>query len=357
MTRADIVIVGGGIAGAGLAARVSEFADVVLLEGEDSPGYHATGRSAAMYVVNYGSDVVRALNRASGPALDAAGVLTPRGVLIVAEERERHLLDAYLAEPEVEHVGRARALEMVPILKAERLADAVLETSARDIDVDLLFQGYLKTARANGARLVTRARVTGMRRASDWIVETAAGEFSAPVVVNAAGAWADSVAAMAGVAPLGIQPFRRSVARLPAPGGHDVRGWPMLLNAPETWYAKPDAGKWLVSPAEEDPVEAMDAWADDMVLAEGIARYQEFVTEEVVRIEGSWAGLRSFAPDRTPVVGFDPAVEGFFWLAGQGGYGVQTSPAMSALAAALIGRGMPELDGWVVDGLSPARFS
>ncbi len=357
MTRADIIIIGGGIAGASLAAKASGFADVVLLEGEETPGYHSTGRSAAMYVVNYGSDVVRALNRASGPALEAAGVLSPRGVLIVADESERPLLDGYLAEPEVDHIGRDAALEMVPILRAEKLADAVLETSARDIDVDLLFQGYLKTARGNGARIVTGARVTGLRRAGGWVVETPTGEFSAPLVVNAAGAWADDVAKMAGVRALGIQPYRRSVARLPAPGGRDVRNWPMLLNAPETWYAKPDAGKWLVSPAEEDPVEPMDAWADDMVLAEGIARYQEFVTEEVTRIEGSWAGLRSFAPDRTPVVGFDPAADGFFWLAGQGGYGVQTSPAMSDLAAALIDGRSPELSPWVVDGLSPARFS
>ena len=154
---------------------------------------------------------------------------------------------------------------------------------------------------------------------------------------------------------LGIQPFRRSVARLPAPGGHDVSKWPMLLSATETWYAKPDAGKWLVSPADADPVAPMDAWADDMVLAEGLARYQEFVTEEVTRIEGNWAGLRSFAPDRTPVVGFDPVAKGFFWLAGQGGYGVQTSPALSVLAAELLAGRVPAFDVDIIAGLSPAR--
>jgi len=357
MTQADIVIIGGGIAGAGLAARASQFADVVLLEVEDAPGYHSTGRSAAMYVVNYGAEVVRALNRASGTALAAAGVLSPRGVLIVANKGEKHLLDAYLAEPEVEHIGRDAALEMVPILRPEILADAVLETSARDIDVDKLLQSYLKTARANGARIVTRAKVSALRRGADWHVETPMGHFHAPIVVNAAGAWADSVAKLAGVAPIGIQPLRRSVARLPAPLGMDVRDWPMLLNASESWYAKPDAGKWLVSPAEEDPVAPMDAWADDMVLAEGLARYQEWVTAEVTRVESSWAGLRSFAPDRTPVVGFDRVANGFFWLAGQGGYGVQTSPAMSALASALIDGKTPNLDDWIVEGLSPARFA
>lgn len=357
MTSADIIIIGGGIAGASLAAKVSKTADVVLLEAEAALGYHSTGRSAAIYVVNYGTDVVRAVNRASGPALATAGVLSPRGVLIVAGEGEEHLLEGFLSEPEIRHIGPAKAVEMLPILRADKVVDAVLETSSQDIDVDLLFQGFLRQARANGARIVTNAGVSEVKQNGGWIVKTPQGDFRAPLVVNAAGAWADRVAQIAGVKPLGIQPYRRSVARLPAPAGQDVSHWPMVLNAPETWYAKPDAGKWLVSPADEDPVEPMDAWADDMVLAEGLARYQEFVTEEVARIESNWAGLRSFAPDRTPVVGFDPVAKGFFWLAGQGGYGVQTSPALSDLAMALLNGQDPALDGWIVDGLSPARFS
>lgn len=351
----DIIIIGGGIAGGSLAAAVSAEADVVLLEAEDVFGYHATGRSAAMYEPNYGNAVINALTRASLSAFEAANVLSPRGVLYLADESERHLMDAMADADFNERISLEEALALVPILSLAHIKDAVLTTSAYDLDVDKLFQSRLKTARKNGAQLHTKAGVTGIHFDGQWHVRTAAGEFSAPILVNAAGAWADKIAGLAGVNRLGIQPFRRSVARLPAPGGLDISNWPMLLSATETWYAKPDAGKWLVSSAEEDPVDPMDAWADDMVLAEGLARYQEFVTEEVTRVEGNWAGLRSFAPDRTPVVGFDGAAKGFFWLAGQGGYGVQTSPALSALAADMIMGRTPDFDAAIIAGLSPAR--
>jgi D-arginine dehydrogenase len=177
-------------------------------------------------------------------------------------------------------------------------------------------------------------------------------------MVNAAGAWADTVAEMAGVQRLGLTPLRRSAAILPAPEGHDVRGWPAVCSMAETWYAKPEAGKLMVSPADEDPVEPHDAWADDMVLAEGLDRYAQAVTTPVTRVERTWAGLRTFAPDRTPVVGFDPTAEGFFWLAGQGGYGIQTAPALSRLAAALLkgDDGKAVLPGEVVTALAPGRL-
>ena len=318
---ADIIIIGGGIVGGSLAAEVSKFADVVLLEAEDVFGYHATGRSAAMYEPNYGNAVINQITRASRPALEAADVLSPRGVMIVADDSELHLMNAIAAAQDNERLSVEEAVNFVPILNPAKIKGAVMGTAARDLDVDKLFQNRLKIVRSNGAQLVNKARVSEIRfDGGQWHVLTPRGEFSAPVIVNAAGAWADHIAGLAGVSAVGIQPFRRSVARLPAPGGHDVSQWPMLLSATETWYAKPDAGKWLVSPAEEDPVSPTDAWADDMVLAEGLARYQEFVTAEVTRIEGNWAGLRSFTPDRTPVVGFDPAAKGFFWLAGQGGF-------------------------------------
>ena len=176
------------------------------------------------------------------------------------------------------------------------------------------------------------------------------------MIVNAAGAWADQIAALAGIAPLGLQPLRRSMARIPAPGGHDVSSWPTLLGVGETWYSKPDAGALIVSPAEEDPAEPHDAWADDMVLAEGLARYEEMVSEPVTRLISNWAGLRTFAPDRVLVIGRDRSHPGFFWLAGQGGYGFQTSAAASQLAAELICGQPPELDAATVAALSPARF-
>ena len=351
----DIIIIGGGIAGGSLSAAVSASADVVLLEAEDVFGYHATGRSAAMYEPNYGNAVINTLTRASHSAFKAADVLSPRGVLYLADESERHLMDAVADSEYNERVSLDEALALVPILNLAKIKDAVLATAASDLDVDKLFQSRLKTARGNGAQLHTKAGVKSIRFDGQWHVLTAVGEFTAPILVNAAGAWADQIAELAGVNPLGIQPYRRSVARLPAPGGLDVSNWPMLLSATETWYAKPDAGKWLVSSAEEDPVEPMDAWADDMVLAEGLARYQEFVTEDVTRVEGNWAGLRSFAPDRTPVVGFDKAASGFFWLAGQGGYGVQTSPALSELAADMILGRTPDFNVDIIAGLSPAR--
>ncbi|MEE9454359.1 MAG: FAD-binding oxidoreductase [Paracoccaceae bacterium] len=355
MHRSDVIIIGGGIAGGSLAAKLSGRANVVLLEAEDICGYHTTGRSAAMFEKYYGNDVVRTLARNSEAELRAVDVLTPRGVMLIADSADAHLMDAMIAEPDTRRLSIDEACTMVPILRAQNITDVALEMSGCDIDVDLLFQGYLRRARANGAVIVTKAKVQALRHDDDWIATTAQGDFSAPIVVNAAGAWADKIAAMAGVQPLGVQPYRRSMARIAAPMGYDISGWPMLLSASESWYAKPDAGKWLVSAAEEDPVEPMDAWADDMVLAEGLARYQEFVTAPVTRVENSWAGLRSFAPDRTPVVGFDPAARGFFWLAGQGGYGVQTAPAISDLAAALLQN--TAVDAGTARALSPERFT
>ena len=190
----------------------------------------------------------------------------------------------------------------------------------------------------------------------DWVVTTAAGDFTGRMLVNAAGAWVDQIARMAGVQPLGFTPLRRSMARLPAPGGLDVSRWPMIFGAGESWYAKPDAGALIVSPAEEDPAEPHDAWADDMVLAEGLARYEEFVTEPVTRMISNWAGLRTFAPDRVPVIGRDLREPSFFWLAGQGGYGFQSCPAASRLAADLIGGRGTEIGADLVAALNPARF-
>jgi glycine/D-amino acid oxidase-like deaminating enzyme len=356
----DFIIIGGGIAGTSAGARLSALGRVLLLEGEDALAYHASGRSAALYEANYGHPVTIALNRASYQdhrTLDG-GVLSPRGLLLVGGPGEEALAEREIAAMELTPLSPGEARERVPILDAHHVTRAGYHEDALDIDTDRLVQVFARQIRDAGGEVTTGARVTRIaRERSLWRVESAGGVHEGRVLVNAAGAWADAVAAMAGIAPLGLRPLRRSVARMPAPGGHDVSGWPILMGAGERWYAKPDAGAWIVSPAEEDPVDAPhDAWADDMVLAEGIARYQPFVTEEVTRVTSSWAGLRTFAPDRCLVLGPEPGREDFVWVAGQGGYGFQTAPAASRLVADLVAGRAPELPRDVVAALRPDRL-
>lgn len=362
---ADIAVIGGGIAGISSAAQMAGDAEVVLLEAEPAIGYHATGRSAATYIRNYGNATLRALNAVSEPALrEPEGVaetslLSPRGLLMIAPSEQVGALDEYLqGAVGMERVDPEDAVRMVPILDRSRLAKAAYEAEASDIDVDRLLQGLARLLHRRGSRIDTGAAVRRVtRRDGIWIVQTARGSVEAPVIVNAAGAWADEIARMAGVAPAGLVPRRRSAALLPAPEGHDVSSWPLFVTAAETFYAKPEAGKLMVSPADADPVEPHDAWADDMVLAEGLHRFEQAVTVAVTRVEHSWAGLRTFAADASPVVGFAPGAEGFLWLAGQGGYGVQTSPALAALAADLVAGRSPALAPEIVAALAPGRLS
>lgn len=364
-TTADFLIIGGGIAGMGAAARISGHATAIVLEAEDAIGRHATGRSAAIFIRNYGNAALRVLNAASEPVFDQPGdladgpLLTPRGEMLIADAHETGALDAYMAGADgVERLSPDEAVALMPILRRERIAAAAIERSARAIDVDRLLQGFARLLRRQGGAVMLGAGARTITRADGlWRVETPAGAFAAPVLVNAAGAWADAVARMAGVRPVGLQPMRRSAAILPAPDGYDVDSWPMVVNASETWYCKPEAGKLMVSPADEDPVDPHDAWPEDMVLAEGLHRFEQAVTIPVTRVERSWAGLRTFAPDRTPVVGFAPETEGFFWLTGQGGYGIQTAPALSQLTADLCLGRAPSLPAGVIAELSPRRFA
>ena len=361
--RSDILVIGGGMAGISAAARLAGQARVTVLEAEERPGYHSTGRSAAIFILNYGGPVLRALNSASQPFLAApdeieeTSLLTPRGELLIAAPDELAAFDAYTKEAAgLTSITAREALSLVPILREERIAAAAHEEDAQDIDVDRMLQGFLRLLRRHGGNLVGNARVNAISRQSGvWIVETPGGSFAAPILVNAAGGWADAVAGLAGAEPKGLRPLRRSAAVIPAPDGHDVASWPMFGSAGETWYAKPDAGKLMVSPADQTPVEPHDVWPDDMTLAEGIARYEEAVTVPVTRLEHSWAGMRTFAPDGVPVVGFDARVEGFFWLAGQGGYGIQTAPALSMLAADLILGRNPSQAASLVDAIAPGR--
>ncbi len=355
----DFLVIGGGIAGLSAGARLSAHGTVTLLEAEEALGYHASGRSAAMYEANYGLPSTVALNIASGDYHRTAngGYLSPRGLLAVGRPEDADSFAHDLEELNLEPVPVAEAIEMVPILNPDRVALAGYHAAAWDLDTDRMLQDFARTIRANGGQVLTRHAVTDIaQNGAGWRVEAGGATFQARNIVNAAGAWADRIAALAGVAPIGIVPHRRSMARLPAPGGHDVTGWPMIMGPGESWYAKPDAGKLLVSPADEDPVEPHDAWADDMVLAEGLARYEDMVTEPVTRVETTWAGLRSFSPDRALVLGPDPDHPGFIWSAGQGGYGFQTAPAASQLLCDLVTGTRPELDVATVAALKPDRF-
>lgn len=350
-----VVVIGGGVAGLSAAAALAPDAEVVVLERETALGYHASGRSAAMFEENYGNPAVVALSKASRSAFEAMGVLSPRGLFGLALAGDDVAFEADLVNLGLTEISVNKARDRVPIL-ADGIQRAAVHEEAYDIDTDRVLQHMARTARDHGAVIRTGCHVTGIARDDGWQVFCGDADFSADVIVNAAGAWADHVAELAGAAPIGLQPYRRSMARLPAPGDHDVRNWPMLMGPGETWYAKPDAGGWIVSPAEEDPVEPMDAWADDMVLAEGLARYEPYVSTPVTQVETNWAGLRTFAPDRALVIGAAADVDGFFWMAGQGGYGFQTAPAAGALLADQVMGRMSPLDQATVKALSPLRF-
>jgi len=366
MTQPDIIVIGGGVAGVSAAAHLAADARVLLIEAEPQLGYHSTGRSAAIFIRNYGNWVLRALNAVAAPVLQNPGevaegtLLSPRGELLLAGEQDLAVLEDYAdGASGLERLSAQQAVELVPILRPERIAGALFEPDAQDIDVDRMLQGYTRLLRARGGEITRDARVTGLtRQGGVWQVSTVSGTWSAPIVVNAAGAWADTVAGMAGLVPVGLTPMRRSAVLLNAPEGWQIDNWPLFATdvTAEAWYAKPDAGKLLVSPADEDPVEPQDIWPDDMVLAEGLHRFEQAVTIPVTRPTHSWAGLRTFAPDRTPVVGFDPMADGFFWLAGQGGYGVQTAPALADLCARLCLGQPAALDLNIVNALGPDRF-
>ena len=362
---ADFVIIGGGMAGVSLGAELSKDASVIILETEKSVGYHSTGRSAAIYIKNYGNETLRALNVVSEPFfLEPEGVsdsslLSPRGELMFARDFELDTLNQYLeGSTGMDVITAKEAGELVPALKTDTVVKAVFEKTAQDIDVDRMLQGYLKLFRGNGGTLITDAAVQFAKQVDGtWVLNTAAGEFQGRVVVNAAGAWADKVADIFGTSRMGIVPMRRSAALLPKPDYDGFDKWPLLVSASETFYAKPEAGLLMVSPADEDPVEPHDAWPEDMVLAEGLYRFEEAVNIPVQRVEHSWAGLRSFAPDRTPVAGFACDVDNFFWLAGQGGYGIQTAPALSQLARDLCLTRSTQVSDTVLSALDPKRFS
>jgi D-arginine dehydrogenase len=375
MTDFDFLVVGSGIAGASAAAMLSARARVAVIERESAHGYHTTGRSAALYSPLYGNAVFRALTVASRDFLLAPPegfaehpILSPRGVLYIATDEQRASLEAVevgAASLGIRTVAVAgdEARALCPALRPGHVAAALYEPDAMDIDVETLHQGYLRLARANGAAIRLESELAGLERsAGGWRVRLVGGEtIEARVVINAAGAWADVVAGLAGARPVGLAPLRRTAFIVAPPDGADVTGWPSVIDADENFYFKPDAGRLLVSPADETPSAPCDAWAEDLTIAECVERLQEAADIPVRRILRSWAGLRTFAPDRSPVIGFDPQVEGFFWLAGQGGYGVQSSAGAGRTAASLaLGEDVPA-DVAALDltaaQISPERFA
>ncbi len=365
MSRFDVAVVGAGMAGASLAAEIAGHASVLLLEAESRPGQHSTGRSAAFWSECYGGPLVQPLTSASGPFLAAppadfaaAPFLAPRGAIHVAEAEGEGALAALAAdfaasEVPLRGMDRAGLEAAVPGLRAgwDR---GLAEPSCADIDVAGLHDAYLRRARKAGAQLVTDARVEAAAFDGHWRIATTAGAFEAGVLVNAAGAWADAVAARAGVAPIGIQPYRRTIAQLrtdpPAPA--DL---PLIVDALGRFYFKPEAGGrlWL-SPHDETPCDAGDCAAEEIDVAVAIDRLERVVDWRVERVERRWAGLRSFAPDRLPVYGFDPRVPAFFWCAGQGGFGIQTAPAAAKLAAGLLLGAAPDP---LVAHIDPAPYA
>ncbi len=364
----DVAIIGAGIAGAALACFAAAHARVLLLEREDQPGVHSTGRSAAMFMESYGSPQVRALTRASRPFFEnpPAGfcgtpLLAPRGALYIASAQQRTELQA-LHHTLLQDGCPAQWLEgdaaraLVPVLQAQACNAAVLDPLAADLDVHALHQGYLRSARAQGAALRCNAEVLQLlpAAAGGWLLHTRAGSVHTRWVVNAAGAWADELAARAGVPPIGLQPRRRSAFVFEGPPGVDTAHWPCVAAVDESFYFKPEAGLLLGSPANADPVPPHDVLPEELDVATGIARIEAATTLRIRRPRRTWAGLRSFVPDGDLVGGFEPSLAspapGFFWLAAQGGYGIQTSAAMGACCAALL-LGLPQ-PAWAQAALS-----
>ena len=353
----DCIVIGGGIAGLTAAAHLAPLGRVLLLEAEASLGHHASGRSAALYEAEYGAPATVAVARWSGAALERLGVLAPRGLMLVGLVGQDAGFEGDRRTMGMDEIPLAAARARVPILNPDAVARVAITEQAQDLDTDRLMQAYARTLRQHGGELRTRAAVAALTRTpAGWEV-TAGGEvLAARRVVNAGGAWADGLARMAGLPPLGIVPHRRSIAQIPAPGGHDLRGWPMLIGVHEAWYAKPAGGRLLVSPAEEHRVEPHDAWPEDEVLAEGLARYEAAVTVPVTRVERSWAGLRSFAPDRALVLGPDPLEPAFWWCAGQGGQGFLSAPGAGAVLAERAGGPATGLAADLIRALAPDRF-
>lgn len=360
----DIAVIGAGMAGASIAAELAPHAHVLLLEAEDAPGYHATGRSAAFWEECYGGPGVVPLTRASGAFLAEHGLLTPRGALYIGRAEDRAVMAQFAGSyrgtgVRIAPLDGAALRERVPFIRPE-WSEALHQPACADIDVAGLHQHYLAETRRYGVTLAVRARVAGLERAGGvWTITTARGEtFRAARIVNAAGAWAEEVARLAGVRPIGITPFRRTVAvlRVDPLAPADL---PLVIDIGGGFYFKPDAGRLWLSPHDEIPSDPCDAAAEELDVAIAIDRFQSVTGWRIAALEHRWAGLRSFAPDRMPVYGPDPEEPSFIWFAGQGGFGIQTAPAAARLASqGVLGQGADALTAGIDPAMyDPARFA
>lgn len=372
-TLFDVAVVGGGIAGAAVAANLAPHARVLVLERESQPGYHATGRSAALFSEIYGNAPIRALTRASREFLftppagfTETALVAQRGSLFVANASQLAALETFASLPDVaagtRRVDATEARTLSPSLREDYVAAAIYEPDAQDVDVHALHHGYLRWLRERGGTLVNNAGVTSIERGDGvWTLGTDAGRFRARCLGNAAGAWVDEIAQLAGARPVGIRPLRRTAFMIDAPAGSDSDRWPMTIDIDEQFYFKPDAGRLLLSPADETPEAPCDALPDDMDIAIAVDRIEQATTLSITHVRQKWAGLRSFVADRSPVIGYDPAIADFFWIAALGGYGIQTAPAVGRLAAALVQRHPAPADllalGLDVASIAPARFA
>lgn len=362
-----VIVVGGGIAGLSIAAALGETASVTLLEREGHLGYHTSGRSAALFSETYGNELVRALSVASRPAFVEGGFFEhKRGALHFGAPGDDAGIDALASAqqqlvPSVRRLTAEQVEELVPVIARVTTCGGVFEPDAMDIDTGKMIQAAAAATKAAGGRIVTGAEVLEIsRHAGGLRVVTNAGTFEADVVVNASGAWADVVATRAGLSPLGLSPKRRTAFLFDAPVGMDIRSWPLVVDLRESFYFKPDAGRLIGSLADETDSPPCDAYPEDLDVAIAVDRIEQATALRIGRPSTPWAGLRTFSPDRSPVAGFDPRLPGFFWLAGQGGYGFQVSLALSRFSAALlressIPRDMVDL-GVTAGMLAPDRF-
>lgn len=368
-----VAVIGAGIAGASAAALIAETRSTILIEREAQPGYHASGRSAAMFTETYGNAAIRALTIASRAFLSSppsgfadAPLLGERGAMFVGDETDRDLLGeihetAHRLVPSVRRITADEVVAKVPAFRRDKVVSGVFEPEAMDIDTNGLLQGYLRQLRAHGGKILLDAEVLALSQNSgSWRIETRNGTIHAQLIVNAAGSWADEISLMASAAPAGLIPKRRTAFLFQPPSKYEIGTWPLSIGAREDFYFKPDAGNLLVSPADETPSAATDAQPEEIDIAIAADRVMTMTHFDIRHITHKWAGLRTFAADKTPIVGFDPVVANFLWLAGQGGYGFQTSPALAGFAADLVA-GRPLATrlqdlGLRADMLSPARL-
>jgi len=369
MQTSDIIVIGAGISGVSAAAELAADSTVTLLDMEAQPGYHASGRSAAYFATAYGKKIIRDITGCCESFfLDPPDGFTDVQLLRLRdsmyfgrEDQAERLLALQEDNPRLQFLDADAVRKRVPVFAPGYLHGAMWDQKGGDLDVDALLQGFLRLFRSRGGKFCASKQVSSLERAGGmWTVTAVSQQFHAPIVVNATGAWVEHIASMAGLESLGIEPLRRTALTIDPPAGIDIRDWPEMVDADEDFYFKPDAGQLMISPADETPSKPCDAQPEDLDVATGVYRFEQATGLDIRQVNHSWAGLRTFAPDRIFVTGFDPRTEGFFWLAGQGGYGVQSSPAMARLTRFLVNGVAPEEDFLTVldyiDDVAPNRL-